>query len=383
MITQYSYINRIFQKTAISIAVSVCSIGAAQALTLSSPVVQSQTGKPLHVEIDVLSISPAEQQNLSASLADSEIYQAARMAPPSLNGAPIDVKIELLKRSSGRLFFKITSKQTVADSDVDLLIDIQWAQGHLVRDISLSLDHGSTTTTSVTAPAVMTGNMRIVKPSDTAGSLVAQINSDGISLEQLLLALVRHNPDAFVDANVNRIKVGALITLPTPEQAKAIDAQEADREIRFQTKNFDTYRAQLAAQGSEMKTLQAGREITGKLEAHIQTKETRPDQDKLRLSRPTLEKHIAEQTIAAQRNREEIDAQTAQINRNVAALNQIAAATTAGSAASGTHGIGAQRDTILESTYIPLGTGILIGLLPVIPLWVRNKVRKKEESNKT
>lgn len=383
MITQYSYINRIFQKTAISIAVSVCSIGVAQALTLSSPVVQSQTGKPLHVEIDVLSISTAEQQDLSANLADAEIYQAARMAPPSLNGVPIDVKVELLKRPSGRLFWKITSKQTVANSDVDLLIDIKWAQGHLVRDISLSLDHDNTATPSITAPAFITSNALTVKPSDTAGSLVASINSDGVSLEQLLLALVRHNPDAFVDANVNRIKVGSLITLPTAEQAKAIDAQEADREIRFQTKNFEAYRAQLAAQSSDMKTLQAGREITGKLEAHIQTNASRSDQDKLKLGRPTLENRSAEQAIAAQRNREEIDAQTAQINRNVAALNQIAAATTAGSAASDTPGIGARSDSIRESLYIPLGTGILIGLLPVIPLWRRNKVRKKEESNKT
>ena len=51
----------------------------AQALTLGQPVVQSQPGEPLRVEIPVQKISAAEAIELQARQADAEAYKTARI----------------------------------------------------------------------------------------------------------------------------------------------------------------------------------------------------------------------------------------------------------------------------------------------------------------
>ena len=59
------------------------------------------------------------------------------------------------------------------------------------------------------------------KPATRAGKIAAANKPANVSLDQMLVALLRANPDAFIGGNVNRLKAGAVLDVPTEEQAGA------------------------------------------------------------------------------------------------------------------------------------------------------------------
>jgi pilus assembly protein FimV len=65
-----------------------------------------------------------------------------------------------------------------------------------------------------------------VKPGDTAGRIANANRPADVSLDQMLVAL-RANPEAFIQGNVNRIRSGAVLQMPSQAQANAISKDEA------------------------------------------------------------------------------------------------------------------------------------------------------------
>jgi FimV-like protein len=139
----------------------------------------------------------------------------------------------------------------------------------------------------------------------------------------MLMSLLRNNPKAFVDNNVNRLKAGALITLPTEEEAASIDRKQAREDIRLQSLDFDAYRSQLAGQVGKTKLADASeREAKGGLKAQVDNK-AQKSSDQLTLSKPGAGdadkvKQNLESQQAAQRNQE--------VSKNVTDLDAISKA---------------------------------------------------------
>ena len=392
----------LFQRSALCVALSLSIFGSAQALTLNRPVVQSKQGEALRAEIDISEITVAEQIELQASLASQEIYRAAQIEWPTNNGAPLEIQIQLWRRDNGKPFLKITSQQPVTRNAIDLLIDLRWSTGRLLRDFNLSLDDSKATPAKpIAAPAVAGGptpsasSQQIsVQRGDTASELAVGKLPAGVSLDQMLLALLRSNPDAFVDANVNRMKAGALLTLPTEEEAKAVSREQAQREIQVQTKDFEAYRAEMAARAPGGIVPKAARESEGKLEAKVKNQSAKTNQDKLTLDKPGA-KDTATEAIAQQREAQEVADRAAEISRNIAELGKIAAAAVSGTAASEPASgalpvqVPASADEVnndwlaelREHSLTPVGAGSLIALLVLVGLWRRRALKHTDNQD--
>ena len=389
----------LFQRSALCAALSLSIFGSAQALTLNRPVVQSKQGEALRAEIDISEITVAEQIELQANLASQEIYKAAQIEWPTNNGAPLEIQIQLWRRDNGKPFLKISSQQPVTRNSVDLLIDLRWSTGRLLRDFSLSLDDSKAAPAKpIAAPAVTSGTTTAtssqqisVQRGDTASELAVGKLPAGVSLDQMLLALVRSNPDAFVDANVNRMKAGALLTLPTEQEAKAVSREEAQREIQVQTKDFEAYRAELAARAPGGNIPKAARDSEGKLEAKVKNQNAKANQDKLTLAKPGV-KDTATEAIAQEREAQEAASRAAELSRNISELGKIAAATVTGTAASEpasgalpvqvpASAAESNSDWIAElreHSLTPVGAGSLIAILVLVGLWRRRALKKAE-----
>jgi FimV-like protein len=412
--------SSLFQRSALWAALSLSVFGSAQALTLSRPVVQSKQGEALRVEIDVSEITIAEQIELEAKIATPEVYKAAKLEVPMVNGQPLDVQVQLLRRDHGWPYLKITSKQAISGNFVDLLIDLRWATGRLLRDVSLSIDDGNSKKStaplmpgygerngkSSEMPSIYSKNKQskaqgegqiTVKRGDTASELTASKTPDGVSLEQMLLALMRSNPDAFIDSNVNRLKEGALLTLPTEQEAKSISRAEAQREIRIQAKDFEAYRAELAARAPGGNVPKVARDTAGKLEAKVDNKSAKTNQDKLTLAKPGTKDNAAADKVAQQREAQDMASRAAEMSRNIAELGKIAAATVSGTAgaasdaasaggvvavdvpASAAEANGEWLNELRENTLTPVGAGSLIAILVLVALWRRRALNKSQD----
>jgi FimV-like protein len=400
--------SNLFQRSALWAALSLSLFGSAQALTLNRPIVQSKQGEALRAEIDISEITIAEQIELQAGIASQEIYKAAKIDLPTSNGEAIDIQVQLLRRNHGLPYLKITSRQPITSNSIDLLIDIRWSTGRLLRDLNVSLDDGKASAKPIgaptvagstpPAPAVPSSTEQIsVKRGDTASGLTASKTPDSVSLEQMLVALLRNNPDAFVESNVNRLKEGALLTLPTEQEAKAISRDEARREIQVQTKDFEAYRAELAARAPGGTVPKVARDSAGKLDATIKNKNAKTNQDKLTLAKPGSKEAAVEDNIAQQREAQDVATRAAELSRNIAELGKIAAATVTGAAdaasdaasaggvlavdvpASAAEANSEWLNELRENSLTPVGAGSLIALLVLVGLWRRRALNKSED----
>ena len=371
--------SRLFQRTALWAALSLTLLSSAQALTLVRPLVQSKQGEALKVEIDILDMAPNEQVDFQAALATPEVYKATKLEAPTSNGKVIDIQVKLLKRSNGNAYLAISSEQAVTSNSLELLLDLRWATGRLLRAVNLSIDDARQTATVKPTSVTPAGTQPLtVQRGDTASELAMSHKSSTVSLDQMLLAMLRSNPDAFVDANVNRMKAGALLAMPTEQEAKAISREEARQAIQVQTNNFLAYRAELAARAPTGVVPKAARDSVGKLQAQVENKKGNAKQDKLTLSKPA--NNGAEEKIAKQREAQEVASRAAEMGRNIAELGKIAAATATGSAAGEVPAdlpvspASSKQDWLTQltsHTLAPVGAGSLMGLLVLIGLWRR------------
>lgn len=90
-----------------------------------------------------------------------------------------------------------------------------------------------------------------------------------VSLERMLVAMYRANPDAFVNKNMNRLRTGKVVRLPDASELDAVQQKEAAREVRAQVADWNAYRQQLASAQPPVKEAAPRQEATGKVTAAV------------------------------------------------------------------------------------------------------------------
>lgn len=103
-----------------------------------------------------------------------------------------------------------------------------------------------------------TPNSIEVKESDTAWALARQVRPEGVTVQQVLMALVKSNPHAFEDGNVNRLKAGEVLRIDDPALLTAMSREEAVQAIGAQNSAWEQYKQRLAAAEPEKQTVMAG-----------------------------------------------------------------------------------------------------------------------------
>lgn len=86
-----------------------------------------------------------------------------------------------------------------------------------------------------------------VQPGDTASEIAVVRLPAEVALDQMLVALLRRNPEVFVGGNVNRLPAGAILKIPDASTAAAIPLAEARRIIAEQNREYEAFRVALAS----------------------------------------------------------------------------------------------------------------------------------------
>jgi pilus assembly protein FimV len=87
----------------------------------------------------------------------------------------------------------------------------------------------------------------IVRKGDNLWTIAEKLRpDDSISIYQVMMALLQSNPDAFVDGNVNRLKVGHVLRVEDASLLTAMSQKEAALEFQAQTEAWEGYRQQVA-----------------------------------------------------------------------------------------------------------------------------------------
>jgi len=362
------------KKLTAAVASALVLSSAAHAAGLGKLTVLSALGQPLRAEIELTSVSPDEASGLVAKLASPEAFKNANI---EFNPALLSLRFNVEQRG-GRQFIRVSSSQPLNEPFVDLLLELSWNNGRLVREYTFLLDPAELRATQqaqvaaneaarsrseaasaervrpqvqeaapsagerarsrrTPAERAASGSSEYrVKPGDSLGKIAAQVKPAEVSLDMMLVALYRANPDAFMGNNMNRLKSGRILTVPGADAVGAIGEGEARGTVVAHAADFNAYRNKLAGQvgASEAeKTPRASQSGAGRITAKVEERPTAANesQDQLRLSKaapnaPAGKGATAstEDTIAKQRELEESQARVKELERNINDLQKLA-----------------------------------------------------------
>lgn len=356
------------------------------ALSLGKASVKSSLGQPLRAEIDIAELTAEEAATLSVRIPTAEAFQAARV---DYSQIVTDIKVAVAKRANGSSYITVSSGRTVTDPFLDLVVEVTWAQGRLLRDYTFLFDPpqtptasaelspavrpatgGSTTsgtsasratpqsaaeprgsrTTRGSAPSqnagsaitVQTDGTYTVKQGDTLGKIAGTNRPSTVSLEQMLAAYFQANPDGFIGGNINRLKSGTVLQVPTEQSAAAISTNDARKIVYAQSRDFSGYRQRLASAVRSKPapaSATSSQAASGKVESRVDVaKGTASKPDQLTLSKDLAAKAGAKPGAEAQaaqtRETKAQGERLAELNRNVADLAKLSSASAAKAASS-------------------------------------------------
>ncbi len=70
-----------------------------------------------------------------------------------------------------------------------------------------------------------------VRKGDTLFGVARKVMHDGVTRNQMILALYRANQNVFPGGNIHRLEVGAVLAIPARDEVAKIAAAEADRQL--------------------------------------------------------------------------------------------------------------------------------------------------------
>jgi pilus assembly protein FimV len=367
-----------WQKTAVA-AAAFALLGLAQsnafALSLGRINVLSALGMPLRAEIDIPEINAEEAASLRAEVAAPAAFAAAGL---EYNASMSGLQATLQKRADGRSYIRLAGEKSVNEPFVDMILEVSWSSGRIVRDYTMLFDPPLTKSTQSIAPTLAqssggtapstnqpsaapaparvastqpkpapastqapapapakiapkldatSGQQITVKNGDTASKIAAQVVSNGVSLDQMLVAMMRTNPDAFSKGNLNRLKSGSVLNIPSAEQAQSVAPREASQMVIAQSKDFNDFRRNLASNAPKADVVPADRKASGNIDAKVEEKKpVTAAPDKLTLSKGSVQSKAEEAKLEKERAEKDAAARAAEIAKNIADLGKLSAA---------------------------------------------------------
>jgi pilus assembly protein FimV len=250
-------------------AASALSSGMAQALGLGGLTVKSSLNQPLVAEIELTQVQDLNSAQVVPSLATSAEFAQAGVGRTAVLD---DLVFTPVVVPGGKSVLRITSTKPIRDPFVKFLVQVLWPNGRVLREYSLLLDPPKSlppaaaaasaqlpSTAPAQAPAPVqepaaqapaapppapakpaAGNeprftQYTTANNDTLWEIASRMNNGG-TVQQTMLAIQALNPDAFIAGNINRLKKGQVLRLPTADQATALAQPRAVAEVAEQNR---------------------------------------------------------------------------------------------------------------------------------------------------
>jgi len=267
--------------------------GQAQALGLGALEVKSQLNQPLVAEIPLIGVAPGELDALSVRLAPPEAFERVGLPRPA--GVTANLQFSVGRNARGEPVVRVTTSNRVDDPFVSFLLEADWGRGSVVREFTALIDppHIAAATVTPMAPATVAAapaaprpapvpetsapvaaaapaaaeplpappparpappaarpapapapaappsapaaapGQRVVQEGETLWRIASETRQ-GVSVAQMMLAIQRANPEAFIGNNINQMRRGAVLRIPTAAEAQDLSREAAEAQVREQ-----------------------------------------------------------------------------------------------------------------------------------------------------
>ncbi|MEY6432102.1 FimV/HubP family polar landmark protein [Thioalkalicoccus limnaeus] len=267
-----------FRRIILASAVSLALLpGGVSALGLGELRTDSGLNQPFVGEIELVDARSDELDTIKAVLAsEGEFRRAGAERHYFLTG----LRFEPWIAPDGRTVLRVTSREPIREPFVNFLVELNWPAGRLVREYTVLLDPPTirerravarptpVTETRRGAPAVESDPdrpLRAAPPRIPAGvdatafplltgpvpsgsgllQMARRLDPPGATTAQTALALYRNNPDAFIAGDINRLRLGERLVIPSAAELFALDAATAERDLAAAIRGQPVARAPL------------------------------------------------------------------------------------------------------------------------------------------
>ncbi|NYT85876.1 type IV pilus assembly protein FimV [Pollutimonas harenae] len=290
----------------------------------------SAPGQPFQVNVQVSQLSADDLRSFSAVPAPAAAWRQAGLTPP-VDLSTMQVHLADGYTPDGKLI-QIRSNQAFNKPVADILLDVRTATGQQRYQVSLLTHAGLDTVAPVTTSSQPTGSQAAsqaapaktirIKQGDYMFAIARRHAVPGVTVYQMMIALQRANPQAFIYENINLIKAGASLTMPGHDALTAVSKEEAYRLFQQQAQAYAQYRQRAAANtGAVVEGNGAMGVVTES--APVAASSSRESRDQLRLSGGQASSDAAnDDAVATSKGIEDSQQRVSQLEDNVKNLNQ-------------------------------------------------------------
>ena len=252
------------RKLALAVSLAVGSLPmSVYALGMGDMTTHSALNEKFKADIQLISVKKGSLDTLRVSLAPADIFSRVGLERSYFLTR---LKFEPMRLKNGKAIIRVTSQDPIREPFLDFFVKIDWPNGQLVREYTALLDPPAVTkrraanvkaATTQSAPkakasrattraatakssarvqrAQAEGEYGPVQANETLWEIADILRSDGISIHQMMMALYKANPDAFLHNNINLLKKGRVLKVPSSEEITGISRKEAVSEFQQQT----------------------------------------------------------------------------------------------------------------------------------------------------
>lgn len=290
----------------------------ANAFGLGNLDLNSALNEPFDARIQLLSPTADELDSLKISLADSDAFARAKIDRPFiLSKLRFDLRRSV---DDGPDYIRVYSQEPIREPFLNFLIEVSWSNGRLFREYTVLLDpplydpnarsaefaqaaepstsikvddpehqitygeaydeFANKDTTPSPSPSYEAdinysgGDYGPTSSSDTLWSIASEMRPDSsISVNKMMMALLRTNPEAFINGNINGLKRGQILRMPNESEINALSNAEALKEAQSQYSAWGDIRENLSSNVSERPEVSSTTEVEA-AKTEIVTEET-------------------------------------------------------------------------------------------------------------
>ncbi|WP_459873312.1 FimV/HubP family polar landmark protein, partial [Endothiovibrio diazotrophicus] len=247
-------------------AFAVSTPAGLYALGLGEIKLHSALNQPLNAEIELLSVRKQDLPSLQVALAPEDAFGRAGIDRSHLLTL---LKFELLPGNGGTARVRVTSREPIREPFLNFIVEADWSNGSLLREYTLLLDppelmsappavveaprasapvpaakaaSSSTAEESLPPPGSKVTSFGPTRANYTLWRIALRLRPDeSISVQQMMLALLRANPEAFNGDNVNGLKTGYVLRVPGAAEARRLSIEQAMAEVKRQHTAWKTF----------------------------------------------------------------------------------------------------------------------------------------------
>ena len=256
-----------------------CSL-AAYGLGLGKLELNSALNQTFNAEIDLVDTAGLKPEEIVPSLASLEDFDTYGVERTYLL---TDLRFKVRRYEAGGLYLEVVSTNPIQEPFFNFIVEVLWPNGKLVSEYTVLLDPPvsgeegialiepaksaitaqkiagsarlrkealqSTTSPTIRQGDVLDDDYSVTGPGDTLWTIAFKIRpNESVTIQQTMLALQRLNPDAFIKNNINLLKAGQVLRIPSSSDIGEETPSDAVSEVWMQHQEFEKYKSGGVAQ---------------------------------------------------------------------------------------------------------------------------------------